>query len=150
MQTFRDMAEREWTLRISVATAQKLKALGVDVMQVAAGDGALSQLGSDPERLCRVAYEVIRSQAESRGVSLEAFTDSIGGDSLAELTSSLIRAVIDFFPNPVVRETLHRILDAARVAETEVGAMFALTAGGLSTSSPVWSGVIPEGSHSAS
>jgi hypothetical protein len=110
MQIFRDNTGQEWSVEVTVATARRLRARGVDVFKVIEADGIFAKLSADPAEACLVLFEVVRPQAESLKVSEEDFLNRIGGESLHAATLALIGAIVDFFPNPAVRGALRRML----------------------------------------
>lgn len=110
MKTFKDNADRSWTVAINVAAIKRVRDLtGVDLMEVL--DGSLiEKLIRDPVLLCDVIYVVCRPEAEARSVSDEDFGRAMAGDAIEHATTALLDELVNFSPNPRDRKSAQRVL----------------------------------------
>ncbi len=98
MQTFKDRANREWTLDVNVGSIKRVKALmQIDLMQAVEGK-LIEQLINDPVTLCNVIWALCQAQATQRGISEEVFGESMAGTAIDEATAALLKDLVDFFP----------------------------------------------------
>ena len=98
MKTFKDNAGRAWTVAIDVAAIKRVRSLlDVDLMSAVEGK-LLERLVSDPVLLCDVIYCVCKPEADSNGVSDEAFGQAMAGDAVDLATTALLEELVDFFP----------------------------------------------------
>ena len=164
MHFWKDTEGREWSTALNVTTLKRVKALaGVDLMQAIQGD-ILERLNSDIVLLCDVLYAVHKDEADSRGISDEAFGRALAGDALEAATRALVEDLVDFFPNAATRRLLKKALEisAAETARAFATAEAALeapptatepeaqsTAGGSSGNAPESAGSPPIPSPSA-
>ena len=98
MKTFRDNANREWTVEVNVEALKRVKSLlDVDLLD-AAGGKLLERLIADPVLLCDVVYGLVKPQADQAGVSDEDFGRAMAGDAIDAATSALLEELVGFFP----------------------------------------------------
>lgn len=122
MKNFKDTEGRDWTIAVTMGSVRRVKDLaGVNLAHITEGD-TLQRLASDPEMLCRTIWAMVHPQAESRGVSEDAFFDSMGGDSIEAATVALLEDLPDFFPKSR-REVLRRAVDKLTEIEAAAAAM---------------------------
>ena len=99
MSTFKDNADRTWTVTISVDAIKRMRSLlDVDLMGVVDGD-LLERLVSDPVLLCDVIYALCKRDADAHGVSAEEFGRAMGGDAIDAATTALLEELVGFFPS---------------------------------------------------
>lgn len=123
MSQFTDNQKRTWTLALDWYLHEQVKSR-TGVMLLSLGDNGcqlLSKLHTDMSLLVNVLWILCEEQAESLGVAAEGnltagdkFMKGLGGDVLESAASALVEAVIDFFPNPVQRESLRTVMSKAR------------------------------------
>lgn len=110
MATFVDEAGRNWNIRIDVAAIRHVRAKrGVDLAKVMGSQEELSKLIDDPCLWVDVLWDLIEEQANTQGVTAEAFAHGLAGDAFESASTALIEAIIDFFPTSR-REILRRLL----------------------------------------
>jgi hypothetical protein len=115
MHTFTDNAGRVWTIAISVAAIKRVRGLlNVDLYKlVDDGFKSLGELLGDPVRLVDVLYVLCQDEANARNVSDEDFGRALGGDALHQAMDAFVEELIDFFPDPKVRQSLRTIIAEA-------------------------------------
>jgi hypothetical protein len=100
MKKFIDALGRYWVVDINVATIKRVKALTeINLLTVVEGE-LVERLSSDPILLCDVLYGVCKPQADREGISDEDFGAGLAGDAIADATTCLIEALVEFFPEP--------------------------------------------------
>lgn len=109
MKTFKDNADRTWTVTVNVDAIKRVRSmLDVDLME--AVDGRLiERLIGDPVLLCDVIYCVCKVDADVKGVSDEEFGRAMAGDAIELATTALLEELVDFFPQGK-RELLKKAL----------------------------------------
>lgn len=116
MRTFTDAAGRVWTLAIHVAAIKRVHArLGLNLYQLL--DDRFQSLGAllgDPVRLVDVLFVLCQDEAQARNVSDEDFGRAMFGDAIHHAAEAFLEELIDFFPDPRGRQSLHTILTEAR------------------------------------
>ena len=112
MKTFKDNADRTWTVEINVDAIKRVRDLvDLDLLAAAAGGGAVIQkLAGDPILLCDVVYVLCKPQAEKLSVSDEEFGRAMAGDAIAEATSAVLEELVRFFPKGQQRDLLAKAL----------------------------------------
>lgn len=121
MTKFTDEHNREWTLRLTVATNRRVQELaGVNLLTVFDNEGALwLRLQSDPEVLANVLCALCRPELAGRNLSDEEFADGLAGDAWQAAVDALADELIAF-SRPCQREHLRAALDAAGKAERQL------------------------------
>jgi hypothetical protein len=74
----------------------------------------LGELLGDLVRFIDVLYCLCREEAEARNVSDEDFGRAMFGDALHQAMDAFVEELIDFFPDPKVRQNLRTIITEAR------------------------------------
>ena len=112
MRTFKDNADREWSVAINVETVKRVRdVLGFDLLDVFDGK-SLERLARDAVLLVDVVYVVCQKEAEGQGVVSGEFGAAMAGDAIDAATKALLAELVDFFPSQSVRESLQTILHA--------------------------------------
>lgn len=103
MMTFTDLHGRAWTPRITVATVRTVRTVtGVDLFKILTEDGQLQELFGDIVKVVDVLWLACRGQ--HAGVTDEDFASGLAGDICEKAIDALLGAILDFFPNPKIRE----------------------------------------------
>ena len=117
MRTFKDNADRTWSLTLSVWTVKKVRdLLGVDLLdlggEAATRDkpGLLFRLIADPVLLVDVLYVVCRDQADSASITDEQFGRAMGGDAIDAATRAFLEELADFTPSPRDRARARKVI----------------------------------------
>lgn len=98
MKTFKDNADRTWTVHVNVDAIKRVRSLlGIDLMEAVEGK-LIERLISDPVLLCDVIYCVCKEEADARHVTDEQFGRAMAGDAIELATSALLEELVDFFP----------------------------------------------------
>lgn len=97
MAKFKDSDGREWALSLNVGLVAKLRTdAGFEL-----GKSMNAQIGEtlfgDPEKIAKVLWVLVETQAENRGTSPESFIFALDGPTLESASTALIEAIIDFF-----------------------------------------------------
>ena len=118
MRTFKDNADRQWTLAINVDTIRRVRAmLAVDLLEAVEGK-LIERLVGDPILLCDVIYVICKPEADQKSISDEDFGRAMAGDAIDLATSSLLEELVDFFPKNR-RQLLAKALVKFRDLETK-------------------------------
>jgi hypothetical protein len=175
MQAFTDSTGRSWTIVLTIDTLKRVKSLvQVDLARPDEGDPPLHvRMFDDVILLADVIFAAVKPQADTAGVTDEAFGQSLGGDAITAAARAFLEEWTDFFrrrerPDLVAMiqkyrtlmergvkavETEVATLDVETLAEAAVakaGAKARSILGGLSSSSPESAPSIPDPSPSAS
>ena len=122
MRSFKDNADRTWTLTLNVWTVKKVRdLLGVDLLDLSDSDSAPStgdakptgliyRLIADPVLLVDVVYAVCKPEADARSIGDEDFGRSMAGDAIESATEALLAEIVDFFPSARDRARLTMVL----------------------------------------
>ena len=98
MKTFKDNADRIWSVTINVDAIKRVRSLlQVDLMEAVEGK-LIERLMADPVLLCDVIYCVCKDEADARGVTDEEFGRAMAGDAIELATTALLEELVDFFP----------------------------------------------------
>jgi hypothetical protein len=103
MKTFKDNANRTWTLSLSISALKRVKALtGVDLMAALNAEGGgksplIHQLCTDPVLVCDVLFAALKTDADRLGVTDEAFGESLSGEYIAAAHTALLEELHGFF-----------------------------------------------------
>lgn len=169
MQTFRDRNGKDWLIELTLTTATRLKTdAGIDVYAFRSGGvdgiGDLYALPDDSIKMF-AALSVLTHEAREKlapSVTPEQFGNGLSGDSLKGAGEALVRAVIDFFPDPDYREILTQVMGKSAEVRMKILADAAAQAKAIDPGSilstlknspgngPASSESIPAGSASAS
>src|ERR1043165_6369596 len=108
MHTFKDNADRTWTVAINVTALKRVRDLvHVDLYKlVDQGLKPLADLVSDPVQLADVLYCLCKDEADSRQVSDEDFGRALGGDAILLAAVAFVEELVVFFPRARARASL--------------------------------------------
>jgi len=128
MRSFKDNADRTWTITLNVYAVKKVRdLLQVDLLDLSgdpsirrggpgAGDkpdnGLLYRLIADPVVLVDVLYVVCQDQAEEANVTDEQFGRAMAGDAIDGATKAFLEELADFTPSPRDRARARKVIDA--------------------------------------
>ena len=118
MKTFKDNADRTWTLAINIDAVKRVRSmLQIDLLTIV--DGKLAEkLLLDHVVLVDVVYVICKPNADKLGVSDEEFGRAMAGDAIADASAALIEELADFFPIRQ-RTPLKAALAKAKEADAE-------------------------------
>lgn len=121
-RTFKDSKGREWQIAITVNTVKHARdRVNLDLLKIMdRGERVIERLGEDPVLLCNVLFVLVEEEAGKRGVTDVEFGESLIGDAIADATDALVRAIIDFFPQPR-RGLLLKAMERAQALQTRAG-----------------------------
>ena len=98
MKTFKDNADRTWTVTVNVDAIKRVRSLlSIDLMEAVEGK-LIERLIGDPVLLCDVIYCLCKDDADSRGITDEEFGSAMAGDAIELATTALLEELVDFFP----------------------------------------------------
>ena len=98
MKTFKDNADRTWTVTVNVDSIKRVRSLlNIDLMEAVEGK-LIEQLIGDPVLLCDVIYCVCKEDADAKGITDEEFGRAMAGDAIELATTALLEELVDFFP----------------------------------------------------
>lgn len=115
---FKDLEGREWSVRLDIAAARRLREAGHDIVDYEQAGETIADLFNDEIALGEAVYAICRSQADARDVSEESFLSSLNGECVAKAREALFAAMPDFFSGPkrdvitAMLAELHRQLKA--------------------------------------
>jgi len=118
-RTFTDRDGREWTIRIGLYTANRIKELSdgvidfVDTSRVQSARNALIEMAEDVALCGRVLWWLCEDQAKEHNIGEEQFADGFDLDVLDAATTAVAEALIDFFPSRA-RPALQHGIELAR------------------------------------
>lgn len=113
MHAFTDASGRVWELCINVSAAKRVRGLlNVDLYKVV-DDGfkPLAELLGDPIQLADLLYVLCKDQAEAKQISDEDFGRALYGDVIHSASDAFLEELVDFFPNPRVRQGLRKVIE---------------------------------------
>lgn len=111
MRSFKDNEQRSWPVSVTVSTIKRVRDRAkVNLLEILGGD-LLQKLIQDPVILCDVLFAVCEPEASKVGVSDEAFGRAMAGDALDDGCKVLLESLADFFPSPLQRANLRRVLE---------------------------------------
>jgi hypothetical protein len=99
MKEFVDNSGTRWNVELTIASIKRVRdLLSVNLLEPESGEPPLlTRLGSDVILLCDVIYVLVKPQADSKGVTDEAFGALLGGDAILSAQEAFYRELIDFF-----------------------------------------------------
>lgn len=119
MHSFTAIGGQVWHIGLNIAAIRQIKKeLDIDLLDISDGR-ILARLADDPETLCNLLWVLVSDQAQEVKVEEVMFARSLGGDVIADATSALLKALVDFFPNPR-RQVLARMLEKTRALEQTI------------------------------
>ncbi|MBX3404507.1 MAG: hypothetical protein KF699_13940 [Phycisphaeraceae bacterium] len=114
MRSFKDNADRQWSVDINVTAIKRVRGLtGEDLMQVIEGT-LIEKLIRDPVLLCDVVYAICKPEADARSISDEEFGKAMAGDAIESATTAVLEELVGFCPSPRDRANLGRVFQATR------------------------------------
>ena len=117
MEKFTDTEGRDWTLAVTVASIERVRAdTKIDLLEIGSDgkepEASLAyKLFSDPILLARIIWSLVRLQAEVQSISVEQFGEAMSGDPLDQATEGLLAEIVNFTPNRRQREWLRKALE---------------------------------------
>jgi len=121
MRSFKDNADRTWTITLNVYAVKKVRdLLQVDLLDLSdsGGDeakpdnGLLYRLIADPVLLVDVLYVICQDQADGANVTDEQFGRAMAGDVIDAATRAFLEELADFTPSPRDRARARKVIDA--------------------------------------
>ncbi len=118
MRSFKDNADRTWTITLNVYAVKKVRdLLGVDLLDLGGnesepGNGLLYRLIADPVLLVDVLYVICKDQADGANVTDEQFGRAMAGDVIDAATRAFLEELADFTPSPRDRARARKVIDA--------------------------------------
>jgi hypothetical protein len=98
VKTFKDNADRTWTVTVNVDAIKRVRSLlSIDLMEAVEGK-LIERLIGDPILLCDVIYCVCKEDADAKGITDEEFGRAMAGDAIELATTALLEELVDFFP----------------------------------------------------
>lgn len=98
MKTFKDNADRTWTVTVNVDSIKRVRSLlNIDLMEAVEGK-LIERLIGDPVLLCDIIYCVCKEDADAKGITDEEFGRAMAGDAIELATTALLEELVDFFP----------------------------------------------------
>ena len=99
MKTFKDKADRNWTIGINLAAAKRLRdTLNVDLLQPEIGDPPLlTRLGTDEILLGEVLCCLLADQFDAHKVSADDVLAAFDGQTLLAAQEAFYEDLVDFF-----------------------------------------------------
>lgn len=120
MKTFTDAEGRTWEVLVDVSTVRLVRtALGVDLMEVAAGD-LLARFCRDPCLLVDILYVLSAPAPGFEAVKKEEFERAMRGDVLDQAAAALAEEILDFFPRARRLQALGKLVEAVHAEEAAV------------------------------
>ncbi|MBQ3822261.1 MAG: hypothetical protein II807_04350 [Thermoguttaceae bacterium] len=115
MRTFKDALGNEWTIKITIGTARRIRE------QMAASE-ALKRVDFFDYAVVLTSLEdflftadllavVCADQLRQTNVTSDEFLDALTGESLYGATRAFIEEYVDFFPNPTTRTRMREIVE---------------------------------------
>ncbi len=124
MQVFKDNANRDWSLSLTIGTAMKVKdTLGVDLLQPETGDPPLlTRLGTDEMLLAQVIAALLESQFELHQIDAERIYQSFDGPTFARAHEAFYKELIDFFQSRGRRDRATAVRKQMKMIESGIEA----------------------------
>lgn len=120
LTTFLDAEGDAWFLRLDVNTIRRVRSTQrVDLARTFTDARSLEQLFGDVVQLVDVLYEIVRPQADARGIGAQAFGERMVGDTLDRAVTALEEAYIESVPQSRRRELLRRLIAGMKAAQSQ-------------------------------
>ncbi len=103
MKTFKDTADREWTIDMTIGAIKRVKdlynvdLLSLDKPESEGSEPLLTRLGIDIALLIDVVYGLIKPQADKEKVDAQTFGEALGGDSVKDAMNAFYDELVNFF-----------------------------------------------------
>lgn len=118
MHSFKDNAGDEWQVKVhAMALANVEQSLGVSFSSPGDDDGPLMQVIYNPIFAFKVLFLLCESQAKSRNLTDEQFSERLVGDTFAAARECLLNAIADFFPDASRRDAAKSLVRTMFEAE---------------------------------
>jgi hypothetical protein len=132
MRSFKDKAEREWTMSLTLGSSKRVHAeTGVWLSDLhAEGSSPIDRVAHDSGFLGMVVWTLCKDQVTAAGLSEDEFLDAFDGPTVEASRDALIEEMLDFLGHrgALIRETLaQRKRLAAEIEEEELTQMMGLT-----------------------
>ena len=130
MRTFKDNADRTWTVSVNVDTVRRIRSMaGVDLMEMVGTDSAGTANGVEPPRrpllerfirdpilLCDVLYVACKDEADARKITDADFGRGLYGAAISAGRAALLGEIADFFPDEgqAIQRQADKLLGAYR------------------------------------
>lgn len=123
MPSFRDAADREWTVSIAVGDLKRVKdTLDIHLTKLVDQDlRLLFELAADPIQCVDVLWVLCKPQADALGINEIQFGQSFSQEAFDEAGKALVRAVFNFFPASR-RDPLLKLVDKTEQAMKAIAA----------------------------
>ncbi len=124
MQVFKDNANRDWSLSLTIGTAMKVKdTLGIDLLQPEVGDPpVLTRLGIDELLLAQVIAIMLESQFELQKVDHDDIYLTFDGPTFARAHEAFYKELIDFFQSRGRKDRATAVLKQMKMIESGIAA----------------------------
>lgn len=143
MKTFKDSADREWTVDITTSALRRVRdGLNYNLGDTAILHQTIPKLLSDDLFVVEVAWWLVQPQAMKNRVTEESFVDSMFGDVIAPAAIAIEQELKGFFRNPGTRDLVERFSATAR-EQMEAAIKSLSTSSSTSTDSPASSESTP-------
>lgn len=141
---FKDSADREWQVDITVNTIKRVREL-TEIDLASLDHALLKDILTDPIDLCNVLYAIVKPQADAQDVTPENFGEALVGNAIERATDALLEALVNFFPDSrsrVLKAALAKVkeldkkIQDLQMERIELLDAESLTSGNISTSAP--------------
>jgi len=123
MKTFKDTADRDWTIAINITSVKRVRDLaGIDLLANVGGE-LVEKLNGDALVVFDILYALVKPEAETRSVTAEQFGSALDGDVIEAATTALIAELIAFFPpsrRPMIVKAMAKLKDLETAAMAQV------------------------------
>jgi len=117
MKMFKDRHGDEWTVDLTVAAVERVRAhADVDLLDIGNQD-LYVRLTTDPVVLVHVLYGVLKPQIDEKNLSAEDFADRFKGESIDDAFQAFMEEWVDFFRSPGRRRVLRKGLEKLKELE---------------------------------
>jgi hypothetical protein len=126
MRSFMDNAGNTWEVAVNINSVKRCRALlNIDLYTLIDDKFAgLGKLLSDPPALVDVLYVLCKEESDRKAITDADFGKAMWGDCLNKGQEAFIEALIDFFPDPRVRDALRKVMDAGRKMQAKAMDLF--------------------------
>jgi hypothetical protein len=124
MQTFKDTEGREWKLRLTIGTAQRVQeTCGVNLLEPEVGNPPLlTRLGTDEMLLANVICAMLGRQFEEKDLDAADVREAFDGDTILAAQTAFYAELQDFFHQRGRRERAKAVAKQAALIEKAVQA----------------------------
>ncbi len=127
---FIDRKGRRWDLDLTWASVQQLKReIGLDIEALVPKQGdakgasfqAFHDFITDGLRLFEALWILLKAECEKQNITQEEFGAGFGGDTFETAGMAFTQALIDFFPSPLRKALLRKVLEKGKAAMAIAG-----------------------------